>query len=167
MLCQLLNGGGQQVAAGAGGDVIENDGLVHIVCNGAEVGQQAAVQGLIVVIVGSDHQQGICANPAGGLAVFQCVEGVVGAGACNHRDAAIHPLHGETDDFVALGGGQGCALAGGAYGDQGVDAAFQLKVNQPPQGFIVHAGRGHRGCQRSGNTLKNGVVFHNIFSFYL
>ena len=140
VLRQLFNGGGQHIAAGAGGHIVKDDGAIHAVGDGAVVGQQAAVQGLIVVIIGGDDQKGIRADAAGGLAELHGMQGIVGAGARDHGDPAVYSLHGEADHLIALLGRQGGAFAGGAHGNQSVDSVFQLEVDQPSQRLIVHTG---------------------------
>ena len=156
MVSQDGTGLGRQVAAGAAGDVVHDDGLGGVVRDPLIVLDQAVLGGLVVV--GSHHQDGIGAVVTGGLGEVQHMLGVVGAGTGHHGDTACGALDGEADDLLALGGGQGGALAGGAHGNQSGNAVLDLEVDEPCQIVIVHAGGGHGRDQGSTDALEDGLV---------
>jgi len=164
VLCQFFHRGRQQIAAGAGGDVVENDGLVYLVRNGGEVGNKAILSGL--VIVGGHHQQGIGPGLGGADGEVHGVLGIVGSGSGNDRNPARHPVNGKGNDLFPLLRGQGRAFAGGTHGHQGVDAAFQLEVNKPAQGFIVHPFRGHR-CHHGRSHAFENCFLHRDSPFLI
>ena len=163
MVSQNGAGLGSQVAAGTAGDVVHDDGLGGVVRNALVVLDEAVLGGLVVV--GGDHQDGIRAVVTGGLGEVQHMLGVVGAGAGDDGDPACGLLHGEADDLLALGGGEGGTLTGGAHGDQRGNAVVDLEIDQTAQVFIVHASGGHGGDQGGTDALEDGLVglCHNIF----
>ena len=86
--------------------------------------------------------------------------GVIGAGAGNDGDLALHPLNGELQHLAVLVVGEGRGLAGGGADHNGGDAGGNLPINQIAKSLVVHAlfvhGRDDGGCR----TRKNMLLFH-------
>ena len=122
MVSQHIQGVRQEVAAGTAGNIVNDQGLGSYIRNGGIVGDETFLGGLVVV--GRHCQQTVGAVVAGALGEVDDMLGVVGAYAGHHGDTAIHPTDGEADHFLAFFGGEGGTLAGGAYGNQGVDTVF-------------------------------------------
>ena len=163
MFCQFFHGGGQQIAAGAAGDVVEDHRNGGSVGNGGEMLDQTLLGCLIVV--GSYHQQGIGTHFAGIFGVVQHMVGVVSADTGNDRNALCHPLHGETDDLLLIFRLNGGIFAGGTHDHDGIDAVFNLEFNKVCQSVIVDAQVClHRGHNGGSHALENRVL-HISFSF--
>lgn len=73
------HGGGQHVAAGAAGHVVQDDGHGHFGTDGLEVLVQAFLRGLVVI--GGDVQGGVRPDIFGELGQRDGFAGVVGARA--------------------------------------------------------------------------------------
>ena len=160
MLGKLRHGLGQQIAAGAAGHIVENDGQGAFVCHGGEMGDKTVLGGLIVV--GSDHQNGVRPHLTGVAGVVQNVLGVVGAGAGNDGNPSGRLLYGVGDDLFLILRLNGGVLAGGAHDHQAVDAGADLEFHKAAQSLIVDGTVGvHGGDDGSGHTGKNRV-FHSV-----
>ena len=160
MLRQLHIGGGLDGRAGAGGDVVENEGLGGGVGDSVVHGHQAVLGGLI--IVGCHHQAGVGAGLAGKAGEVDGVGRVVGAGAGDDGHPAGGALHGEGDGVAVLFVGEGGALAGGAADHQGVDSLVNLPVDKPPQLGKINAVGGKRGNEGCGCASKDRFLGHGI-----
>ena len=166
MRCKCGAGLGQQVAARAGGNVIEDHGPVRCVRDGGIVGDQPALRSLIVV--GRHHQTGICSGGAGKPRQLDGFFGAVCAGACDDRHAPGGPLYGKGDRLAVLLGGHCGRLARCAAGDKPGDAAFDLPVYESAVGVIVDgAGRCHRGGKRRGDAAEKCFLFHLSYLLFL
>ena len=96
---------------------------------------------------------------AGEFGQLNGVGGVVGARARDHRNAAVGALHAEAHNLLVLRVAQGGALAGGAAGNQRIDAGFNLPVDQAAVGFVIHfAACGEGGDQCGGDAFEDGVA---------
>ena len=119
------------VPSRTGANVEADDGQAALVGDGAEVGIEHPLVGLVVV--GRDDERRVRAEGGGPSGGVDRGAGVVGAGAGDDRDAGSdrrralgHGLDGDLDAPVALGGGEGGRLAGGPDGDEAVDPGDDL-----------------------------------------
>ena len=163
---QAQVGGGLDVAAGAGGHVVQDQRLGARVCDGHEGAVQALLGGLVVV--GGDHQHRVRADRACKLRQLHGVGRVVAAGARDHRNAAVGALHGVAHDLLVLRVAQGRALAGGAAADDCVDAAVDLPVDQPSVCVVIHlAACGEGGDECGGDALEDALVHGDFLLLYI
>ena len=153
----------QEVAAGAAGHVVKNAGLCGGVGNGAEGSNQAVLRCLIVV--GRYQKHGVGANLAGVFGQVDGISRIVGAGSGNHRDATCHAVHAKLQNRTVFLVGQGRAFAGGSRGNNGVDAAVDLPINQAPECLIIYTVCGQRGNNGGCNAFKNS--FFHLFILFL
>ena len=160
VLGQLRIGLRLDVDPGAGGDVVEDDGSAHGIRNDLVVPQQTLLGCLVVV--GGDDQQTVHAEALRSQGVFPGYLSIVGAGTGDHRHAPRHPVHAIGDGLHALLLGHGGRLSGGTADDDGVGAAVDLPVDEPPKGGEVHrpgVKRRHNGHTR---TCKENVLHNKI-----
>ena len=119
--------------------------------------EQALLTGLVVV--GHHRQHRI------GAAVFRRrgqldgLQGVVGAGSGNDRHPALDRFDGQLDDPLVLVKAQGGRLAGGAAGDDAVNAAGDLKFDQVNQTLFIDPALVHGGDQCGYSAFKS---FHCV-----
>ena len=163
MLGQLHIGGGLNVDAGAGGDVVEDNGLGGNVADGVVHGNQTLLGGLVVV--GGDAQHTVAADGAGELRQLDGVGGVVGAGTGDDGHPARRRLHGALEGVPVLLIGQGGAFAGGAADDQSVDALVNLPVDELFEGGKIDAVLVGGGDEGRGYAAENGFMLHDRNSF--
>ena len=156
MLGKLGHSLGQQIAAGTAGHVVQDDRHGRSIRHGGKVGNQAVLGGL--VIVRSHHQHSVGTHFAGVAGVLQHMLGIVGAGAGNHRNPARNLLYRIADDLLLILRLNGSIFAGGSHHHNGIDAIFNLELQEASQGIIVNAGFGHGGNNGSGHSGKDGVL---------
>ena len=160
MICQFCDRGGKEIAAGAAGDIVQDDRNRGCICYGGKVGNQTVLGGLVVIRC--DNQQGVSAGLAGVADVLQHMERVVGAGAGNYGNPTCDAVDGEADDVFLLGVFQCGAFAGSADGHDGVDAGINLKINQTAQCVIIDREIiVHRGDDCGSSAFKYGT-FHRM-----
>ena len=162
MLCQLRHGFGVQVDAGAGGHVVHDDGDVHAVGHGVEVGDQTRPAG--PVVVGRDHQERVRAQPPGFDGLGDGPSCVVAARAHHQRGAMQAAGGGAFDDGAALAVGDGGRFSRGAQSHDGVRAAVQLPVDQALQRVEVHPVSPEGRHQRRTAAIKQ-ISVHVHASF--
>ena len=152
-------GGGLDVHAGAGGDVVEDEGLRRGVRDGGEHGDEAVLGGLVVI--GRDHQQAVCADLTGVAGQVHGVRRVVGAGAGDDGHPARRPLHGEANGLPVLFVCERGALAGGPGDDQCVDPLSDLPVDKAAEGVVIDAAFGQGGDEGCCHAAENGFSCHD------
>ena len=165
VLRELLIGGGLDVDARAGRDVIDDDGLRRGVGDGGVHLDKAVLRGLVVVRGHDEH--GVAADLAGVLCQADGVGRVVGAGAGDDGDAACRALCAVAQDLAVLFVGQRGAFAGGACDDEGVHALIDLPVDETAERRIVDAFSGQRGDEGGCNAAEDGIGSHNAVSFVI
>src|SRR5699024_9169412 len=144
---KLTVGGGGDVDAGAGGNIVQDDWQVGGVRDGVEVADQAGLGGRVVV--GGDVQQRVSARLFGLLGQPDGIGGVVAARGGDDRYPAGGALHGVGDAVHMFLVGHGGAFTGGAADDDGVGTVFDLVVDQAAQLLKVDRFvRIHRGHNR-------------------
>ena len=91
VLAQLQSSLGCNVQTRAGGHIVQDDRDAAGLSHGGKVSNQTSLRGLVVI--GSHHQQSVCA--AFGRLCGQCaaVVGIVGASACNDGHAVVDNIH--------------------------------------------------------------------------
>ncbi len=157
--------GGQQVAAGAGGDVIEDQRPVRGVGDGGVVGDETGLGGFVVV--GGHQQTGVGAYGAGVTGHGDGLGGAVAAGTGDDRHPARRPLHSKADDRPVLLLGHGGALGGGAASHQAGYSRGDLPVDETAVGLVVNGAAGvHGGGQGGGDTAKD-LLFHGVSPFFV
>ncbi|MBQ8506984.1 MAG: dihydrodipicolinate synthase family protein, partial [Clostridia bacterium] len=77
---------------------------------------------------------------------------------------ACGALHAVAYHFLVLLIGEGGAFAGGAAGNQGVDAGINLPVNQAAVCIVIHFAVGLEGGDQCGGNAPEDAVFHFIIS---
>ena len=164
MLRQNSAGFRQQIAAGTGGNVVENHRLRGSVRDGGKAFNQTLLGGFVVV--GSHHQHGIRAGRAGKFGKINGVGAVVRAGAGDHRNAPCRLFDREGNGVPVCLVCEGGALAGGACYHNGGNAGGNLPIDQAAKSFIINAVSGQGGDNRSGGANKNRFL-HRKFSFNL
>ena len=100
VLGKLCVGCGRDGAAGTGGHVVCNDGLVGSVCNGVEHLDKTLL-GCFVVVGGNDQHR-IRAHLGGKASQIASVGGVITARACNDGHAVRRALNGIANDLAVL-----------------------------------------------------------------
>ena len=118
---QCLHGLGQQLVAGAGRDVVQDDGQVHGLCHGGVVVVQLLLGGQCEA--GGDDGQCICAHLLGALTQADGLGGGDAAGACVNGDAALDLVDDGSQDLLLLLEGQSVGFAVGAHGEDAMHAA--------------------------------------------
>ena len=164
-LGQPGHGGGGQGVAGAGGDVVQDDGHIHRLGHGLVVLVQ-----LVLACggkAGGDDGQHVRAQGLGHLALLDGLFGGDAAGAGIDGDAAVALFDDGAQDQLLLLAVQDVALTVGAKAENGVDAALDLAVDLGPQlghvdGLVVV----HRGDDR-GDDAFDFDCLHGRFSFSL
>ena len=159
MIGQRRIGSRLDVDAGAGRHIVEDDrhrggirdGLVHL--------DEALLGGLVVVR--RDHQAPVRADLAAVPGQLHGVVGLVRTGARDDRHPAGHMVHRELQHGPVLRIGQRGALTAGARNDQGVDALFDLPVDEPSERLVVD-GQGVRihGGDNGGGSAGKQCLFH-------
>ena len=166
-LGQPGHGGGGQGVAGAGGDVVQDDGHIHRLGHGLVVLVQLVLAG--GGKAGGDDGQHVRAQRLGHLALLDGLPGGDAAGAGIDGHAAVAFLDdGPQHQFLFLAV-EDVALAVGAKAEDGVDAALDLAVDLGPQlgdvdGLVVV----HRGDNRGDdafdfNSLHGSISFTSFF----
>ena len=146
------------VAAGAGRHIIQDNGGVHPVSHIGKVADQTALGGLVVI--GGHHQQAVSAALFRGLSQLYRIHGVVAAGTGDNRYPVVDVLNGEIQHLAMLVVVQGSGFTGGAAGNNGVGALFDLKFNKPCQLIVIDlAILVHGGDNGNAGAGKNGL-FH-------
>ena len=104
-------------------------------------------------------KQGIRAGVLGVEGEVDGGGGVVGARAGDDLHPVVDPLHAVVHGSDVLPDGHGGRLAGGAADADGVHAAGDLGVDQPPEGVVVdvsvgvkRGGNGHAGAGEHGSA---------------
>ena len=126
-LAQLGQRCGQDVAAGAAGDVVQDAGQRNGVRNRGKMRDQPGLAGLVVVR--RHQQQRVGAHLLGMPAQLDGIRRVVRAGPGDDRHAAGRVLHRKADALGVLLVRQRGRFAGRAADDDGVDAVFDLVVD--------------------------------------
>ena len=152
MLAQFQSSLRGNVQAGAGRHVVHDHRDASGLSHGGKVSNQTSLRGLVVI--GSHHQQSVCA--AFGRLCGQCaaVVGIVGAGTGNDGHAVVDNIHRILDSGKLLLIGHSRALAGGAADDDGIGMVRDLILNNAAQlvkvdaSVLVH--RGDNGNTRAG-----------------
>ena len=162
---QCLHGLGQQLVAGAGGDVVQDDGQVHGLCHGHIVVVQLLLGGQCEA--GGDDGQGICAHLLGAPAHADGLGGGDAAGACVNGDAALDLVDDGSQDLFLLLKRESVSLAVGAQREHAVDAACQQTLDLLTQSLVVDGLLVivvHGGNYRRDNAFDVAGL-HNVFSF--
>src|SRR5450631_263680 len=128
---------GFEVRAGAAGDVVENDGLVaHGLGDGLEMAILPLLRGLVVVRRGSKDV--IHPGARGDLfGFFDCIVRGVGGRAGHDRYASGDHFDRRIDYIEPFVVGERRSLAGGAAGNQKINAGLDLPCDQIAQGRVV------------------------------
>ena len=140
--------GRQHVGHRPAGNVIEHHGDVDRLEDGLEMLVQPLLARLVVVRHHRQHRIG--ATGLGRRGQFDRLQGAVGAGAGNDRDPAGDRLHGQVDHPLVLVEIECGRLAGGPAGDQAVNAAGDLELDQVHQPLFIDPAVPH-GRDESGN----------------
>ena len=162
-----LHGLGQELVAGAGRDVVEDDGDVYLLCHGHIVVVQLFLGGQREA--GGNDGQGICAHLLGAPAHADGLGGGDAAGACVNGDAALDLVDDGSQDFFLLLKREGVSLAVGTQREHAVDAACQQALDLLPQSLVVDGLLGvivHGGDHRRDNA-SDVAGLHSLFSFSL
>ena len=160
-----LHGLGQELVAGAGRDVVEDDGDVDLLCHGHIVVIQLFLGSQCEA--GGDDGQCICAHLLGALAHADGLGGGDAAGACVNGDAALDLVDDGSQDLFLLLKREGVSLAVGAQREHAVDAACQQALDLLTQSLVVDGLLVivvHRGNYRRDNAFDVAGL-HNVFSF--
>ena len=165
VLGQHRSGSRLDIAAGAAGHIVEDQGLGRSIRNGGKALNQAALGGLVVVR--GNHQQAIVVQLAGILGHGDGVGGIVRAGAGDGGHPAGDALDGVAQNFLMLRVVEGRSFAGGAGDHKGINALLDLPIDELAKSFIVYTRSSGRGDQRGSGALKNRILSHNIISFSL
>ena len=150
------DGGVGQGDAGAAGDVVQDDGDVHLAGDGLKVAKHAFLRRLVVV--GVDEEGGIGAGIFREAGEVEGLVGGVGAGAGDDfHFGAFGGLDGDLDNVVVFFVGEGGGLAGGADGDDAIGAVdglvFDLFFERGAVELAIEEG-GHQGGK--GTTEHGG-----------
>ena len=132
---EALQRGWFDVDAGAAGNVVENDRQLDGRGDGLEMLVKAFLRGLVVIR--ADGKDAVCAELLEFESQLDDVRGVVSAGAGQHGNLAARFVDGDFHDAALLGMRERGAFAGGAAGDQEVDAAVDLAAHQPANRFFI------------------------------
>ena len=123
------DGGWLKIGAGAAGYVVKDDGQLSGACDGGKVLELALLRGLVVVGIGAED--GGNAGDAGGEAgAFFCAAGGIVRTAGPDGDAAIGGLGDDAEDAEPFLVGEGRRFRSGAAGDEPVDAAGDLPLDE-------------------------------------
>ncbi len=144
--------------ARAAWDVVEDEGKVRALGYGGEVAVEALLGRLVVV--GGDLQGAVGAYLLGHPGVLDRHVRRVGARARDYGHPPVRdPDDGPYDEPVLLLA-HGRRLAGGAAGDEAVDALLYLELDHPLQGLDVYLPvpeRGDEGRERAAKHLSPPV----------
>ena len=128
MLGEDLIGLRREAAAGAGGNVIHDDGGVDPVGDVLIVHDKTGLGGL--VIIGGHQQKAVRAGLLRVVGEVKGSGGVVAAGAGNDLDAVVHVLHAVVHAGNVLPDGLGGGLAGGSTDADGVRSGSDLHIQK-------------------------------------
>ena len=106
--------------------------------------------------VGRDHQGGICADRFGVLHQFDRLGRRIRASAGDHRHTAASGLNAKFNHPAVFIVTQGSGLAGGADGNEAVDAAGDLALDQGHEGAFVDLAIAERRDERRHDATKEG-----------
>ncbi|SST10097.1 Uncharacterised protein [Acinetobacter baumannii] len=152
-LGQALDGLRKHVAGGAARYVVEDLRDRNGFGDMAEVLVHAFLGRLVVV---RRHQQaGVGAAAFRGLGQRHRLAGGVGAGAGDHRDAALDLVDHATDHLDVLFHVQRGRFTGGADGDDGVGAFLQVEVHQLGEAVPVQSTLSIEGGDQCHHTARN------------
>ncbi len=145
------------IAAGAVGDVVDEDGKPGDVRQGAEVLEDAALVRPVVVGTGNERaRQGVFLER---LHPGRHPAGVIAAHPRDHGQAPVHlpedPLQGRE---VLVVGDRGNLARGGERDEPG-NAAVGVIIDEPVEAFVVHLAVRERGDE--GNP--DAGVLHGVF----
>ena len=136
-LGEARQGCGFEVGGGAAGNVVKDDGLVADGFGDRfEMAVLAFLRGLVVV--GRGGEDVVDSGARGDL--FRFLDGVVGGvgrRAGHDGDASGHDFDGGVDDVEPFVVGESGRLAGGAAGNQKINAGLDLPCDQIAQGCVV------------------------------
>ena len=136
-LGEARQGRGFEIGGGASGHVVENDRLVADgFGDGLEMAVLAFLRGLVVV--GRGGEDAVDAGARGDF--FRLLDGVVrgvGGRAGHDGDASGDDFDGGVDDVQPFVVGERGSLAGGAAGNQEINAGLDLPRDQIAQGSVV------------------------------
>ena len=138
-LGQAGDGFGQDVRAGAAGNVVKDDGQVAGLGDGGEVAVVAFLGRLVVIR--PDHEGAVGPGLLGEARQADRLAGAVGAGAGHDLDAAARLLDHGGDDALVLLVVERRRFAGGADRGQAVGALLDVPVDQPAQGREIDFAR--------------------------
>ena len=156
------HGGGQHVAAGAAGHVIQDDGHGHFGTDGLEVLVQAFLRGLVVI--GGDVQGGVRPDIFGELGQRDGFAGVVGARAGDDGNAFVDLLDADADSGFMLVVGHRGGFAGGAAGHEAVDALFDLPFDEFTVSFLIDLAVLERRHQCGESSVETSGSHNNPLS---
>ncbi len=155
---------GLDVRPGARRHVVDDDRKAALVGHGPVVRLEHALVG--AVVVGSDHERGVGAEPGGPSGRPDGRGGVVRPGPGQDRgarpagSAARSDLDRDRDHPLALGERKRGRLAGGAAGHDAIDPGPDLPGDEPPQSSLVErsVGRewGDEGGERAAKPGSRG-----------
>ncbi len=136
-LGEARQGCGFEVGGGASGHVVENDGLVADgFGNGFEMAVLAFLRGLVVV--GRGGEDGVDSGARGDFFGFlDCVVRGVRRGSGDDGDASGGDFDGGVDHVEPFVVGERGRLAGGAAGNEKINAGLDLPRDQIAQGCVV------------------------------
>src|SRR5262249_7801247 len=145
-------------------DVVGDDRQrrAHAAGDVLEVAEQAVLRR--PVVVRRDVEEGVGPGLARALAELDRLRRGVGAGAGDDGDPAARLFQDHPYDVHLLFEGQGRGFAGGPRGDQAVDAAGDLLLDEVGEGAVVHATVAERGDERGHGAVEAGV--HVSFIHY-
>ncbi len=121
--------------AGAGRDIVRNDGEIDGVREFFVVGDDAGLWRAIVVRGYDEGGEG--AEVFGFESFFDGGDGVVCAGAENQWDFVADNRFDGFENFADFGVVEGWAFAGGAVDHESVDAVGELVLNQALEGAVI------------------------------
>jgi hypothetical protein len=133
--CQARERRWLHIHAGAPLHAIHDDGQADGRGDRLIVLVEAFLGGLVVV--GRDGEDAAHAQVFEFARQFDDFARVVAARAAQHRHAALGLIDRDLDNAQVFGAREGGAFAGGAAGDQEVDARIYLAAHQTPQGCFV------------------------------
>ena len=149
LLAEAQGGLDGNLDAAAARDGIQDDRLRGGFGEQGEVTEETFLAGL--VIIRGHEQEGVGAGFVGTLREVEGFGRGVGARAGHDRDAASGELDRLADDFDVLVVVEGGGLAGGADGDQAVDAVLDLEFDQ-----LLQVIPGHRSIEEGGDQSRMG-----------
>ncbi len=152
-LGQARHGGGQDVRAGAPGNVVDEQRQLRGARHRRVVLDDALLGGLVVV--GRDQQRPVGAGALGVSGELDGRRRVVGAGARHHRHAPAHGLHRDLDHGLVLGVRERGRLAGGAAGHEPVHTGFDLALDEIAQRLLVDVAVAEGGDECGQDSLEH------------